>query len=200
MENSPSERRQIAQIGAETAPICAFCHRSLGGFSIVSVQTCPLQSYSGSKVGQRQMYGRRIRTVSSHSYREAHRSAAFSSKGSPFESLHRASRPLAGAAKRYIKLLKRFGKFRIFTSMQMKITWRCSFMSIKVMFGRMLSIVRITVCSPRWFMFTKKSSRKPLPDCAFTFRILRVLPFRDSGILPPVQAGSSHGSVRRWCR
>ena len=44
------------------------------------------------------------------------------------------------------------------------------------------------------------SRRKPLPDCAFIFRIWRVLPFRDSGILPPVQAGSSHGSVRRWCR
>ena len=44
------------------------------------------------------------------------------------------------------------------------------------------------------------SRRKPLPDCAFIFRIWRVLPFRDSGILPPVLAGSSHGSVRRWCR
>lgn len=44
------------------------------------------------------------------------------------------------------------------------------------------------------------SRRKPLPDCAFIFRIWRVLPFRDSGILPPVQTGSSHGSVRRWCR
>ena len=33
--------------------ICAFCRRSLGGFSVVSVQPCPLQSYSGSKLGQR---------------------------------------------------------------------------------------------------------------------------------------------------
>ena len=44
------------------------------------------------------------------------------------------------------------------------------------------------------------SRRKPLPDCAFIFRIGRRLPVRDSGILPPVQAGLSHGSVRRWCR
>ena len=39
------------------------------------------------------------RKISSDSFRMVHRSAAFSSKGSPFESLHRASRPLAGAAK-----------------------------------------------------------------------------------------------------
>ena len=50
------------------------------------------------------------------------------------------------------------------------------------------------------FLSPLHSRRKPLPDCAFIFRIWRVLPFRDSGILPPVQAGSSHGSVRRWCR
>lgn len=36
-----------------STPICAFCRRSLGGFSIVSVQPCPLFSRSGSKVGQR---------------------------------------------------------------------------------------------------------------------------------------------------
>ena len=44
------------------------------------------------------------------------------------------------------------------------------------------------------------SRRKPLPDCAFIFRIGRCLPVRGSGILPPVPAESSHGSVRRWCR
>ena len=43
-----------AQIGVISAPICAFCHRSLGRFSIISAQTCPLQSYSGSKMGQEQ--------------------------------------------------------------------------------------------------------------------------------------------------
>ena len=41
-----------AQIGVISAPICAFYHRSLGGFSIVSVQPCPLFSYSGAKLGQ----------------------------------------------------------------------------------------------------------------------------------------------------
>mgnify|MGYP000234587957 CR=1 FL=1 len=52
-------RRRVAelherqgQIGVISAPICAFCRRSLGGFSIVSVQPCPLFSDSGSKVGQ----------------------------------------------------------------------------------------------------------------------------------------------------
>ena len=45
-------RQSQAQIGVISAPICAFYHHSLGGFSIVSVQPCPLQSYSGSKVGQ----------------------------------------------------------------------------------------------------------------------------------------------------
>ena len=43
---------KLAQIGVISAPICAFCRRSLGGFSVVSIQTCPLQFYSGSKVGQ----------------------------------------------------------------------------------------------------------------------------------------------------
>ena len=33
-------------------PICAFYRRSLGEFSVVSVQTCPLFSDSGSKLGQ----------------------------------------------------------------------------------------------------------------------------------------------------
>ena len=45
-------RQSQAQIGAISAPICAFYHRSLGGFSIVSVQPCPLFSDSGSKLGQ----------------------------------------------------------------------------------------------------------------------------------------------------
>ena len=47
-------RQSQGQIGVISAPICAFYHRSLGGFSIVSVQPCPLFSRSGSKVGQRQ--------------------------------------------------------------------------------------------------------------------------------------------------
>ena len=47
-------RLSHAQIGVVSAPICAFCHRSLGGSSIVSVQPCPLFSDSGSKVGQAQ--------------------------------------------------------------------------------------------------------------------------------------------------
>lgn len=46
-------RQSQAQIGVISTPICAFCRRSLGGFSVVSVQPCPPQSYSGSKVGQR---------------------------------------------------------------------------------------------------------------------------------------------------
>ena len=46
-------RLSHAQIGVISAPICAFCRRSLGGFSVVSVQPCPLFSDSGSKVGQR---------------------------------------------------------------------------------------------------------------------------------------------------
>ena len=45
-------RQSQAQIGAISAPICAFYHHSFGGFSIVSVQSCPLFSDSGSKVGQ----------------------------------------------------------------------------------------------------------------------------------------------------
>ena len=45
-------RQSQAQIGVISAPICAFYHRSLGGFSIVSVQPCPLFSDSGSKLGQ----------------------------------------------------------------------------------------------------------------------------------------------------
>ena len=43
-----------AQIGAVSAPICAFYHRSLGGSSIVSVQPYPFQFHSGSKLGQEQ--------------------------------------------------------------------------------------------------------------------------------------------------
>ena len=46
-------RLSHAQIGVISAPICAFYHRSLGGSSIVSVQPCPLQFNSGSKMGQR---------------------------------------------------------------------------------------------------------------------------------------------------
>ena len=46
-------RLSHAQIGVVSAPICAFYHRSLGGFSIVSVQPCPLFSDSGSKLGQK---------------------------------------------------------------------------------------------------------------------------------------------------
>ena len=46
-------RQSQGKIGVISAPICAFYHGSLGGSSIVSVQPCPLQSYSGSKVGQR---------------------------------------------------------------------------------------------------------------------------------------------------
>ena len=45
-------RLSHAQIGVVSAPICAFCHRSFGGFSVVSVQPCPLFSDSGSKLGQ----------------------------------------------------------------------------------------------------------------------------------------------------
>ncbi len=46
-------RQSQGKIGVISATICAFYHGSLGGSSIVSVQPCPLQSYSGSKVGQR---------------------------------------------------------------------------------------------------------------------------------------------------
>ena len=45
-------RQSQAQIGVISAPICAFYHRPLGGFSIVSVQPCPIFSCSGSKEGQ----------------------------------------------------------------------------------------------------------------------------------------------------
>ena len=45
-------RLSHAQTGAVSAPICAFYHRSLGGFSIVSAQPCPPQFHSGSKLGQ----------------------------------------------------------------------------------------------------------------------------------------------------
>ena len=47
-------RLSQGQIGAVSAPICDFCHRSLGGFSVVSVQPCLLFSDSGSKLGQEQ--------------------------------------------------------------------------------------------------------------------------------------------------
>ena len=47
-------RQSQGQIGVISAPICAFCHRPLGGFSVVSVQPCPLFSDSGSKLGQAQ--------------------------------------------------------------------------------------------------------------------------------------------------
>ena len=50
----PAHRLSQGQIGAVSAPICAICRRSLGGFSIVSVQPCPLFSDSGSKLGQAQ--------------------------------------------------------------------------------------------------------------------------------------------------
>ena len=46
-------RLSHAHIGAVSAPICAFYHHSLGGFSTVSIQPCPFQFHSGSKVGQR---------------------------------------------------------------------------------------------------------------------------------------------------
>ena len=46
-------RQSQGQIGVISAPICAFCHHSFGGFSIVFVQPCPLFSCSGSKLGQR---------------------------------------------------------------------------------------------------------------------------------------------------
>ena len=45
-------RQSQAQIGVISALICAFYHCPLGGFSIVSVHPCLLQSYSGSKLGQ----------------------------------------------------------------------------------------------------------------------------------------------------
>lgn len=45
-------RQSQGQIGVISTPICAFYHGSLGGSSIVSVQPCPLFSYSGAKLGQ----------------------------------------------------------------------------------------------------------------------------------------------------
>ena len=50
-------RQSQAQIGVISAPFCAFYHHSLGGFSIVSVQPCPLFSDSGSKLGQDRVTG-----------------------------------------------------------------------------------------------------------------------------------------------
>ena len=50
-------RQSQAQIGVISAPICAFCRRSLGGFSIVSVQPYPFQFHSGSKLGQDRFTG-----------------------------------------------------------------------------------------------------------------------------------------------
>lgn len=46
-------RLSQGQIGAVSAPICAFYRHSFGEFSIVSVQSCPIFSCSGSKMGQR---------------------------------------------------------------------------------------------------------------------------------------------------
>ena len=46
-------RQSQGKIGVISATICAFYHGSLDGFSVVSVQPCPLFSDSGSKVGQR---------------------------------------------------------------------------------------------------------------------------------------------------
>ena len=46
-------RLSQGQIGVISAPNCAICRRSLGGFSVVSVQPCPFSSCSGSKVGQK---------------------------------------------------------------------------------------------------------------------------------------------------
>ena len=46
-------RLSHAQIGAVSAPICAFYRRLLGGSSVVSVQPCLLRFRSGSKMGQR---------------------------------------------------------------------------------------------------------------------------------------------------
>ena len=52
--------RRLSQgkIGVISAPICAFYHHSFGGFSIVSIQPCLLQFFSGSKVGQAQFCNR----------------------------------------------------------------------------------------------------------------------------------------------
>ena len=45
-------RQSQGQIGVISAPICAFYRHSFGEFSIVSVQSCPIFSCSGSKEGQ----------------------------------------------------------------------------------------------------------------------------------------------------
>ena len=58
-------RLSHAQIGAVSVPLCAFCHRSFGGFSVVSVQPCLLQFYSGSKLGQTRCTRTRSNSVSS---------------------------------------------------------------------------------------------------------------------------------------
>ena len=50
-------RQSQGEIGVISAPICAFYRHSFGEFSIVSVQPCPLQSCSGSKVGQDRFTG-----------------------------------------------------------------------------------------------------------------------------------------------
>ncbi len=52
-----------AQIGAVSAPICAFCHRLLGGFSVVSVQPCPLFWILGQN---------RVRIVSQAAFNVSH--------------------------------------------------------------------------------------------------------------------------------
>ena len=51
-------RQSQGQIGVISAPICAFCRRLFGGFSIVSVHACPLFSDSGSKLGQKLLGGK----------------------------------------------------------------------------------------------------------------------------------------------
>ena len=45
-------RLSQSKIGVISAPICAFYRHSFGEFSIVSVQSCPIFSRSGSKLGQ----------------------------------------------------------------------------------------------------------------------------------------------------
>ena len=46
-------RQSQGKIGVISAPFCAFYRHSLGGSSVVSVQPCPLQFHSGSKLGQK---------------------------------------------------------------------------------------------------------------------------------------------------
>ena len=50
-------RQSQGQIGVISVTICAFYHGSLGGSSIVSVQPCPFQFHSGSKLGQDRFTG-----------------------------------------------------------------------------------------------------------------------------------------------